>query len=847
MLAGPAAGATAIFPGLGADSATVETDASFARLHGLYWLTANLTAAGPVVLLIDDLQWADSASLRWLRYVMPRLDELALVVVAALRPDDPACDATALAALAADPLTIRIEPRALHAAAVAEVLSDLTGERPNADVVAACHEATGGNPLLVSEVAAALVADDADRKLNTLPDFAAAGGRALARSVELRLASLSQDAQSLVRSCAVLGDGVPITHAAALADLEPVDAARARALLERAGILRVDESLGFVHPVVHEAVLTGIPVADRERAHQRAARLLHDAGAEPERVSAHLLASGTDEDAWAAEVLADAARGANVQGATESAIAYLRRALAIAPAERRLPVLLELGAAEALANGPRAAERLREAHGLLADPVERAECAAHLARVLLFISETREGVTLLRREIDGLGNAAAPLRRRLQAHLANGALFEPSLQDDADAALAGALEDDAVDLGGNMRRALWACRAAWSLSLPAEGAVTQARTALADNTLLTQDNGGGPFVLACWVLEAADQFDEALGQFESSLAEAQRSGSAFAFAAAKVFRAGNLLARGSLQDAEREAREAIAAFDVWGIELRAYPEAILGMSLLQRGETEAAAEVVDAHSTTDIPDNGHALRVLDVRAHVHVAAGDHARALTEFLQVGERFGALGGTNPALFPWRSEAAFAALRLGRQDYALELAAEELELARRWGAPRPIARALVALGQLRGGGQGIPMLEEAFDVIRDSPAKLDEARAALALGAALRRANQRAAAREPLGRAAELAHLCGAIPIVESAQTELRATGARPRRLMLSGVDSLTPSEARVARMAAGGATNREIAQALFVTPKTVEVHLSGAYRKLGIGSRTDLPALLSEQAA
>ena len=185
-----------------------------------------------------------------------------------------------------------------------------------------------------------------------------------------------------------------------------------------------------------------------------------------------------------------------------------------------------------------------------------------------------------------------------------------------------------------------------------------------------------------------------------------------------------------------------------------------------------------------------------------------------------------------------------QLDQHDEARRLAEEELELARDWGAPRALGAALTAVGLARGGAAGLVSLEEAVEVLADSPAKLEHAKARAELGAAFRRANRRADAREHLRHAVELATICGATPLVTRAETELLATGARPRRVALSGVASLTPSERRVAEMAADGPTNREIAQALFVTPKTVEVHLSSAYRKLGISSRSQLAAVLAE---
>jgi DNA-binding CsgD family transcriptional regulator len=149
---------------------------------------------------------------------------------------------------------------------------------------------------------------------------------------------------------------------------------------------------------------------------------------------------------------------------------------------------------------------------------------------------------------------------------------------------------------------------------------------------------------------------------------------------------------------------------------------------------------------------------------------------------------------------------------------------------------------LGASRGGA-GIPELREAVAVLEQSPARLELARALAALGGALRRTRDPTGAREPLRRALELAAACGADGLVEEVRAELHATGLRPRTTALGGVGSLTASERRVADLAAAGRSNREIAQTLYVTPKTVEVHLSSAYRKLGISSRHGLAEVLS----
>jgi DNA-binding CsgD family transcriptional regulator len=140
-------------------------------------------------------------------------------------------------------------------------------------------------------------------------------------------------------------------------------------------------------------------------------------------------------------------------------------------------------------------------------------------------------------------------------------------------------------------------------------------------------------------------------------------------------------------------------------------------------------------------------------------------------------------------------------------------------------------------------VPHLREAVEHLERSTARLDLALALLALGVALRRGGRPSDAREPLLRALELADRCGADGVVEQVRAELRAAGVRPRATAVQGVGSLTASERRVADLAVGGRSNREIAQILYVTPKTVEVHLSNAYRKLSIRSRQELARALA----
>lgn len=205
------------------------------------------------------------------------------------------------------------------------------------------------------------------------------------------------------------------------------------------------------------------------------------------------------------------------------------------------------------------------------------------------------------------------------------------------------------------------------------------------------------------------------------------------------------------------------------------------------------------------------------------------------------------TSPSFLPWRSEAALAHIAVGNQEAAARLAAEELELAQAFGAPRTLGVAKRAAGIVAGGKAGESLLREAIEAFERGDAGLERARTLADLGALLRRRNHRTEARDLLREALDAAHRSGAKPLAEYAETELRATGARPRRVLLTGLDSLTASERRVAELAGEGLTNREIAQTLFITARTVEGHLTSVFRKLRLDSRDQLPAALASDVS
>jgi DNA-binding CsgD family transcriptional regulator len=310
------------------------------------------------------------------------------------------------------------------------------------------------------------------------------------------------------------------------------------------------------------------------------------------------------------------------------------------------------------------------------------------------------------------------------------------------------------------------------------------------------------------------------------------------------FRGLTLAQRGELESAIQDLRESDELVRYLPTQQAAiYFRSYLADVLTNRGDLDEAEWTLGELSIPeDVPHSGHMIFFLGARGWLRLARRDFEGSRADFERLGRYMEAFDMRNPAMLAWRSHLALPLLALDRRDEALALAREEVELARAWGAPRAIGVALRVRGLAEGGSEGIDSLRESLAVLEGSSARLERGRTLVELGASLRRANRRAEARDLLAQGLELVVRAGSQPLVEQAQAELAATGARPRRLLLSGVESLTASERRVARFAADGLTNKDIAQALFVTTKTVEVHLSNVYRKLGIGSRAELPAAL-----
>ena len=813
-----------------------------AALHGLYWLTANTAARRSLLIAVDDAHWADMPSLRWLAYLAVRLEDLPVLVVATIRPPAGAAHSGSLSTIARAGIVLRPSP--LSRQASASVVRAAIGRDATADFCDACHAATGGNPFLLRSLARELA------KRGVVPDDVAAArvrgtrSEAISRAIVTRLAGLAEAARELASAVAVYGAPTSLGAAAALAQLDEDAASAAADALAAEGLIADTEPLEFVHPIVRTAVYTGIPSYQRVRWHARAAHVLDEAEAPTDQIAVHLLVVEPGGDPTVVAILRAAAADALAAGAPEPAIAYLERALAEPPSARmRVATLHELGVAETSLRGPACVEHLRAALALASKPGERGEIARHLAVPLMHSGAIPEVVELLERTTAEIPEEDGELRLMLEADLIGAGRLDPALRG---AAMARVAALAAADLEGRTlgeRVALSAVALeAGSPQRTAAETIEFAQRALGDGRLLAEAGVESPsFWYATGALILADGYELAEPVVESALSEASSRGSDVGSALGFCFRALLGYRTGRLAEAEADARHAVAVDPGSRWAASVYALAFLIDVLLDRGRPEEAAEAIEQ---SRLGGSTQALLPLLVLRHnygrLRLALGDTEGGLADLRPAAAQLDA-GRFPPHLWPWRSAHAIALAGVGERDEARRLAHEELELTRAFGAPRTLGVSLRAWG-LVGPGDGVESLREAVAVLASSGAVLEQARALIDLGAALRRAGGRSRSVDSLREGLDLAHRCGAGALMARAREELLAAGAKPRRDALRGRDALTASELRTARMAAQGLANRQIAQALFVSLRTVETHLTHAYQKLGIGSREALPRAL-----
>jgi DNA-binding CsgD family transcriptional regulator len=816
-------------------------------LHGLYWLCFNFASRSPLLLTVDDAPWVDPPSLRWLNFLATRLEELPVLLVITRRTDEWHGDNDLMRELVSGPAT-----RVLHLAPLSDVAVTNLVRRTFAQDAAdkfcrACHTVTGGNPLFVRELISALAAAGVNATAEAAERVREQRPKSVGDLVLQRLSRAGQSPPALAKALAILGRSAELRHAATLANLDPAAAAAAADVLISLQIVQPATPIDFVHPIVHAAIYSDVPHWERARLHGVAAHILAAEGRPLEEVAAHLLITPAGADPWVVAALREAAREAVGRGAPDGAIAYLRRALAEpASAAERAQVLHELGSAELLSHDTRAIEDLEKALGATPEAARRAVIASDLAMALMLADlRAEEAVGILQEATDDLAEAASDLLRSLEAQLLLAASLQPSTRP---IHLSRMKRLRQMQLGDSpSERLLLANLTADALieGRPATVVRDFAERAMGKNGELLAEVTADSLLLYLVLkpLLFADLLEEATEWFDRALVDARRRGSLLGHALTSAWRAEACYRRGALAEAEADARAAFAATS----QLNHPASGVMPLIrvLIERGQLPEAESIASA--IPEAVENVETIVAQYLRfaaASLAIAAGRVAEGVHGLLAIGRWCDAYGMRNPGFFQWRSAAALGLLQMGRRAEAERLASEEVALARPLEQPRTLGMALRAHALVCGGSGQIDLLREAVAILEHSPARLEHARALIDLGASLRRDGRRSDADGPLRRGLDLAHRCGATVLAERAKTELIAMGARPRRPALTGYEALTATERRVAMMACEGLSNPELAQALFVSLKTIEAHLGHVYDKLGIHSRTELPRALSE---
>jgi DNA-binding CsgD family transcriptional regulator len=825
-------------------------DPLFALFHGLYWLSVNLSDRQSLLLCVDDGHWADAVSLRFLAFLAERVGELPVAIVTARRLEaSPA--SSLLDQLSADPRTTILAPAPLSSTAIATLVGAALRHEVDDRFSEACANATSGNPFLLSELLRALaeagvrpIASAAERVERVAP-------KTISRAVIPRLRQLGSGAERLSAAVAVLGDGASLHRARKVANLDEESAASEADALAAADILARGRPLAFAHPLVRTAVYADLAPGNKARAHHRAAEILRADGATVEELAPHLVASEPAADPWVVENLRDAARRALSRGSPEVAAAFLERARCEPPAATiRGEVAAELLVAK-IRSGM--TDQIRD--GLLFEEVagtaERApeRIAGYLpvlAVGLLGLGRAHDGSELISEVAGRLAETDRELSLHLQAELLTFGRYdkrpispEARIAESVDR-LEGKTPGERLMLAAIATRRYYTHEAASDCAQAAELAFGTG------DLIAEQTTDSLPVLLAINALVLTERYSLAERVIDDALADARKRGSEWGFAVCSHLRCQLAYKRGALHEAEADAYQAleVATRGEW---LAAVPNilAFLLLTLIERGELERAErELRSSGLDGDLPDLQTYWGFLAYRAQLREAQHRYEEALTDLEQMRER-AAAWGVAPAnrIVIALTDGANVLRKLGRLEEARDAAENELEVAKRWGTATPVGIALRTKALCGPTDEQAKLLREAVRVLEFSEAELELAHALVELGACLRRAGHQRESRVPLERGFQIAQRAGAEPLMLQASDELAALGRRPRRAVLSGVQSLTASERRIANMAAEGLSNPEIAQALFVTRKTVEFHLRGVYRKLDVQSRHHLPAVLS----
>ncbi|MEU4475717.1 LuxR C-terminal-related transcriptional regulator [Micromonospora sp. NPDC023888] len=744
-----------------------------------------------LVVVVDDARWMDMPSLRFLNYLGARAERTPMLLAVALDPADRGSAVDWLGGVSTSLETTLLRLAPLSEAATHHLVSLLLGPASSPEFAAACFDATGGNPLLLHEVLAEVATGRSGSPEEALSGLSRRPPARVMRQLVRRLQNLPRSSLAVARAVAVLGvaeDPVVVSRTADCLEADVDDAVTA---LVDAEVMTDGPALRFAQPMLRTAVYAGIPAFLRGRLHARAARALAETGAPSEVVAEQLVNVPP-------AVVPPAAVGELVE--PRSRIRRTVRHLRPVPGD---------------------------------DPVQRASAALDAARALTLDCQFEEAVAVLEPAIAGVRDPT--LRPRLEATEVWIAQLSPSTRDGGRARL-GNVERPHL-AGKALLEEIWRGTLAEHIGRLTGDLLHRPRMPAGDSV------GWSAGLVAAVTLAHFDRLAEARQAVltlrdAANQTETMLAGLDLCLRAAVDYQLGDIAGAGDLAlqvlsgtDGQRPARM-----------VRAFAAAVRAETLIVQGTLDAAAATIEE---TGLIDDGAAdtiavLPLLRARGRLRIAQDQLEEGLHDLLRGRRAAVDLGLTPGAWVSW-SSAVTALHRLGRTEEALVMARDELAGARSCGAPAPLAAALRTLGLLTPGPAALPLVEEAATLMEGFPGQLEKARTQLTYGIVLRRVGKSAAARVQLRLAAETSGVHGAHVLNRRAIDELRSieadtTGRRSRTV-------LTPRQQRVAELAAEGMPNEKIAQSLFVTVKTVEWHLTQAYRKLGIESRGALSSVLA----
>ncbi|SPF07030.1 Nitrogen regulation protein C [Streptomyces sp. MA5143a] len=829
-------------------SAHTPTAGHMAVALAVHRLCLRMMTRRPLILVVDDAHHCDGESWRALNFLLHRVRRGSLMVLFAAR-DRPGGETV---------LDYRfqttVRPGPLGETHIAQLVEDTLDGAPDGDFVRTCAQVSGGNPWLLLRLLEELCRAEVRPTAADVGRIADIASHILGESVAARMADLSTEARDVAAALAVVG----LEHPEIIGPLIRVPPPRTRSALDalRERALLAPDRPGFAHAAVRRAVASEVPVSDPERLLARAALLMSDARMPVRTVADQLVLLSRPDRAWMADTLREAGAEALRQGEPQAAARYLRHLLdhaaTVMPEADPTSVRGELVAALARFDPAGALAELRSALDSRPSPGDHA-LVLQYGEIALAVGGTPDAADVLVTALDALRTARPGTAGATeQTALLESTLLLVGLGARTASSAARATIADIADrlpavgepggVHGGTHRELAA--RTWLAALEphaATSATEPVKRVLADPEWTDAES--------CTVglaLVLADETDAAHAVWDRTLARSLERGDDWTHHQALSCKALTFLCTGAPDEAVATAQHAvhIAEQAPWR-RTTVLPFGVLALALSVRGRHERADALLRREGLlegrpTDMAETGRGWSLLALhRAQSAWRHGAPAQSLELLLALGRELRAGGVGNPLYSPWWEYALPLLAARGRDAEAEELLDEYTESSVRWGTPRALGHSLIARACASPPEKAVGLLTEAVQVLRAAPDPIHRSRGAYLLGKSLLRTGDVRAAREQLEWAAATAERCGARDAAAAADRLLAVAGGRGRRLATATSDGLlTRAEQRTVELAVNGLTNRQIAETLFVAVRTVETHLTHAYRKLGVGNRKEL---------